>query len=222
MFAALFFCTAVVYAQSNDYYACRCRLWNGTNLSSLGVALNTCCSLKQSGYNVGTNFTGSGTTVGSQSGANVTCGTTVTPKIYTFNAIAHANGGFTLCDPQGGGAWGFPRGTFPPNDRCEDRPGNGNACYGDHMTSYDNAFSCDTMSLRECNTSQTDQQICNANGKGYTCQKSNTATVINKSGKYYYCMCDYPVGGGKCYEVGYACSSGPVDGLGSMQYLSCE
>jgi len=94
-FAALLFCAAAVYAQSNDYKACRCRQWNGSNLSTLGVTLNDCCSLKQSGYSVGSYFSGSGTTVGSQSGANVTCGavagtitlTSRTIKMYTSHGI---------------------------------------------------------------------------------------------------------------------------------------
>jgi len=88
MFAALFFCAALVYAQSNDYCACRCRQWTGSNLSSLcNSSLNTCCSLKQSGYSVGTNFTGSGTTVGSQSGANVTCGTACPSSQVSVNGV---------------------------------------------------------------------------------------------------------------------------------------
>ena len=108
MFAVLFFCTALVYAQSNDYYACRCKQWNGSNLSSLGVTLNTCCALRQSNYDVGPYFTGSGTTVGSQSGANVICGTAGTPcgacpagqfrnKFNTQEDAAAAH--YTCCSP---------------------------------------------------------------------------------------------------------------------------
>ncbi|MCL2888082.1 MAG: hypothetical protein FWF35_02055 [Elusimicrobia bacterium] len=114
MFAALFFCAALVYAQSNDYYACRCRQWNGSNLSSLGVALNTCCSLKQSGYNVGTNFTGGGTVVGTQSGANVTCGCTPNSKQPCGTC------GMQTCSSSG--SWGSCVETPRPNTRqdCSD------------------------------------------------------------------------------------------------------
>jgi len=107
-FAALLFCAAAVYAQSNDYKACRCRQWNGSNLSTLGVTLNDCCSLKQSGYSVGSYFSGSGTTVGSQSGANVTCGVTSgTISISGVNTSSHL--GYY-------GATGTQPGVVPPAD----------------------------------------------------------------------------------------------------------
>lgn len=78
MFAAVLISAVSAYSACTDNYkACRCRQWNGSNASSLGATLDECCSLKQNGCDVGTNFSGTGTTAVQGSGSAVTCSTNI-------------------------------------------------------------------------------------------------------------------------------------------------
>lgn len=155
------------------------------------------------------------------------CKTAVTPKIYTADTevMTTWTGNKWQYDMltyicASGGTWEYPS-SAPPNDRCGDRTTQ-SACYNDYTVSYQNEFNCSAyMNIPECSGSQTDQQICNSNGKGYKCKKSGTFTVINKTGNLSYCMCEWY--GNYCGEASSgSCANRSLNGKGSIQYLSCE
>jgi len=169
VFAAVLFLSAAASAQSNDYLACRCRQWGGSNISSLGVSLNTCCSLKQSGYNVSTNFSGTGSEAVQGSGASVACktpcGTCTSPKIRN-SAVSYSEDGTCCVLPTPGGAaykWKLTRSDI--------------YCFNGSSTVSQNGI---LVYSPDCNNSAVEGTACTVNGGTGYCEFSNwSGTNLN-------------------------------------------
>ncbi|MCL2888035.1 MAG: hypothetical protein FWF35_01810 [Elusimicrobia bacterium] len=219
MLAALFFCAALVYAQSNDYYACRCRQWNGNNLSSLGVTLNTCCALRQSNYDVGLYFTGSGTTVGSQSGANVTCGTACPSSQVSVNGVCKTPCSNLYCPA------GYQKST---NTYNEDAPG---CCVQDCSYFACNAINSGAYGWLNINTQNLPAACSSCCVAGTTATLGSTMQTISCGGNTFVkCSCAYSgscslcsgYGGNTCANWTLHSSPTNTSTAYSQTYTSCR